>query len=85
MYIRGVGNTVAVADAISRLDYCYCPKKNPLCRQNHKWKWNNCISLLSHYQEPAADGTMEVDEVDQSTHRECWSREVWICSRRLSS
>ena len=79
-YIRGVDNTVA--DAISRLDYC--PKKNPHPEdadafaddkdmQNHKW--NNCISLLSHYQEPA--GETINDEVDQSTHKECWSHEVF--------
>ena len=79
-YIRGVDNTVA--DAISRLDYC--PKKNPHPEDADAFaddedmevqKWNNCISLLSHYQDEAED--MVDDEVEQSAHRECWSHEVF--------
>ncbi len=79
-YIRGVDNTVA--DAISRLDYC--PTKNPHPEDADAFaddedmevqKWNNCISLLSHYQEEAED--MVDDEVEQSAHRECWSHEVF--------
>ncbi len=55
-YIRGVDNIVS--DAISRLDYC--PQKNPHPEDADAFaddedmevqKWNNCISLLSHYQE----------------------------------
>jgi hypothetical protein len=52
-YIKGFDNTVA--DAVLRLDYC--PKTNPHPGYElgddgeWKYKWNNMMKLMTHYQD----------------------------------
>jgi hypothetical protein len=72
-YIKGVENTVA--DAISRLDYC--PKTNPHADdevdEDGNWRhldchtrWNNCVTLWSHYDSEDKNDCMENANSDQA-------------------
>ena len=77
-YIKGVDNTVA--DAISRLDYC--PKTNPhpddeldahgeFKQINSHTKWNNLITLYTHYQHADESTAQDLEEMEESTFKDC--------------